>query len=168
MIETDYIKEGDKLLRDVKKIPALSEFSDDYLRLFLKMSKIRKYDKREIVCYEGLSDNWIYFLLQGEVQVEKKGNKLATMNKRGEMFGEMGLIDGAPRSANITAKKATMCIATDIDMLNNLHGIEKATFGFILSRAVAFNLAERLKKANELFVNAPEKISLKSLKKKFF
>jgi hypothetical protein len=40
MIETDYIKEGDKLPREVKLMPALSKFSDDYLRLFLKMSKI--------------------------------------------------------------------------------------------------------------------------------
>jgi CRP/FNR family cyclic AMP-dependent transcriptional regulator len=168
MIETDYIKEGDKLLKDVRKIPALADFSDDYLRLFLRMSKIRKYKQGEIICQEGQVDNWLYFLLQGEVKVAKRGKELAVFDRRGEMFGEMGLVDGSPRSASILANATTVCLATDTDLLIKMQGSERDTFGYILFHAVAVNLASRLQKANEMLLKAPEKFEWKSLKKKFF
>jgi CRP-like cAMP-binding protein len=168
MIETDYIKEGSKLLKDVRKIPVLDVLSDADLSFFLKMSKVRKYQADEFVCKEGFLDNWVYFLLQGKVKVEKQGRELALLEERGEIFGEMGLIDGSPRSASVIALTTTVCLATDTHLLDDLTGSEKVTFGYILYRAFAGHLAIRLRKANNLVVATPDKFDWKKLKKKFF
>lgn len=168
MRETDYLKEGEKLLKDVRRIPALVEFSDADLKDFLKMSKIRRYAEGEIVCREGHLDNWVYILIQGRVQVEKNGKELALLEKRGEIFGEMGLVDGSPRSANVKALATTVCLATDTDLLNRLEGDTKIRFGYVLYRAFSVHLAARLKAANDLLVQVPEKFDWRRLKKRFF
>lgn len=168
MIETDYIKEGGKLLGDVQKIATFKEFSEEDLVLLLKMSKVRKYEAGEAICKEGFVDNWVYFLLQGAVRVGKKGSTLADLDERGEIFGEMGLIDGFPRSANIVALKTTVCLALDTQRLEQLSGNEKLVLGYVLSRAFAVRLAARLRVANEQLTRGPEKFEWKKLKKKFF
>lgn len=168
MKETSYLKASPKLINEVRSIPALDEFSDEDLKLFLKMSKICRYGKNETICREGHLDNWLYFLIQGKIRVEKDGKEIAVLEKRGEMFGEMGLFDGSPRAATIKALTPTACLATDTDLLNRLDGTEKIAFGYVLFRTLAFSLAERLKTANEFVVSMPEKFNWSKLKKKFF
>jgi len=168
MKETDYLNASPKLIGDAQKLPALSAFSYDDLKLFLKMSKIRRYSENEVICREGHVDNWLYFLIQGKVQVEKNGKEIAVLEKRGEMFGEMGLIDGSPRSASIKAISPAACLAKDTDLLDRLEGTEKVAFGYVLFRALAVAMAARLKAANDLVVNMPDKFNWASLTKRFF
>ncbi len=168
MKETDYLKDGEKLLNDVRRIPALSGFSDEDLIDFLKMSKIRRYTDGEKICRQGHVDNWVYFLLQGKVRVEKNEKELALLERRGEIFGEMGLVDGSPRSATVKALTTVVCLATDTDLLEKLEGETKIRFGYALYRAFAVHMAARLKTANDLLVQIPEKFDWGRLKKKFF
>lgn len=49
-----------------------------------------------------------YLLLEGGAEVRKGGKVLATLG-RGEFFGEMSVIDGQPRSADVVAVGATKC-----------------------------------------------------------
>ena len=106
--------------------------------------------------------------MQGKVKVEKQGRELAMLDERGEIFGEMGLIDGSPRSASVVALTTTVCLATDTQLLDELTGAEKITFGYVLYRAFALHLATRLRKANQQLVDIPDKFDWKKLKKKFF
>ena len=92
MKESDYLKETDELLKDLKKIPVLSPLKDRDLSNLLKMSKIRQYEAGEVICEEGLHDKWIYFLTRGSVKIVKDGKELSVLNKRGDMFGEMSAI----------------------------------------------------------------------------
>ena len=168
MMETAYLKTGPKMIGQVKNFPALNDFSDNDLRSFLRMCKIRKYEKNEAICEEGKVDKWLYFLIQGKLKVVKAGQQIAIIDKKGEIFGEMGLFDSSPRAASIKAMTSTACLAADIDLMEKLEGIEKVAFGYVVYRALASSLAERLKTANEIIVSEPEKSSWGKLKKKFF
>ena len=51
-----------------------------------------------------------YLILDGEAEVRKGGRVLATLG-RGQFFGEMSVIDGQPRSADVVAVVPTKCWA---------------------------------------------------------
>ncbi|MCH8157145.1 MAG: cyclic nucleotide-binding domain-containing protein, partial [Nitrospinae bacterium] len=81
---------------------------------------IKHFGKGEIILREGDPSRCAYILDEGQVEVLKKqGNHrdihLAILGK-GELFGEMGLIDDAPRSATIrTLSACTVTILTGED-----------------------------------------------------
>ena len=145
MIESDYLKENNQLIKDLKKIPTLDPFKEHELNRLLRMSKIRKYSPGEVICKEGHHDSWIYFLVNGSVQITKKGKHVSTLTRRGDVFGEMGAIDGAPRSASVYAVNTTVCLATDTFYIEKLSGHDKIAFGYILYRIVSEILAARLR-----------------------
>ena len=61
------------------------------------------------------TDAALYIILKGQVSVVKRGPEgqgdinLATLDE-GDFFGEMALLDGAPRSASVTALTPTECL----------------------------------------------------------
>ena len=69
MIESDYLKESEDLIKKLRQLPTLKSFDDKDLKGVLKLSKIRKYDPRELILEEGQYDNWVYFLVSGKVRI---------------------------------------------------------------------------------------------------
>lgn len=59
-------------------------------------------DEEEQVFREGDRGDALYLVVEGTVRVSRGGRTLATMGER-EVFGEMALLDPAPRSATATA-----------------------------------------------------------------
>ncbi len=67
---------------------------------------IRSYSAEQLIFSEGEPGEFMFAVLEGEVRIEKGGRLLRTIGP-GEVFGEMALIDGQPRSAHASA--ATDC-----------------------------------------------------------
>jgi len=90
---------------------------------------------------EGDVDNSLFVLVDGRVQVSKSGQPIAELGA-GEVFGELALLDPAPRNASVTA-------LTDTTILR----IDAEPFGDILdenpeiSRAILRVLTRRLRAA---------------------
>ena len=72
----------------------------------------------ELALRAGDRGDTAYFILSGavEVFVERDGQhvNLARLGK-GEIFGEMAIIDPGPRSASVRATEDTICIVTTYD-----------------------------------------------------
>lgn len=92
---------------------ALSGEETTNLEKLLKLSKIRRFNPETVIIREGDEDPWIYFLLNGSVKISRKGVVFNTMDRRGEIFGEMQMVDGENRSATVTAVTTTTCLAVD-------------------------------------------------------
>ncbi len=144
MIESDYLKGNDKFLQKLRLIPTLKEFSAEDLKGFLHFSKVRKYQPRELILQEDFFDSWVYFLISGKVKVVKEGEVLRVLKSTGDIFGEMGVIDGSSRSASVYAAEETVCLATDTSYIDRLSGNERMAFCYILYRIFAEILANRL------------------------
>lgn len=92
MIESDYLKDNSTLTQKLRQIPTLELFDEKDLQGALQLSKIRKYKPGELILEEGSYDNWIYFLVSGKVRIVKHGEELSVLRRKGDVFGEMGII----------------------------------------------------------------------------
>jgi len=145
MIESKYLEENDKLINALKNIPSLNQFKESELRLLLQKSKIQKYRRGERIIKEGSSGAWVYILVYGRIDIVKNKRVITTTDRRGELIGEIGAIDGAVRSASVMATEDTVCLATDTRQIARMSGDDRLAFGYILYRVFAETLAERLR-----------------------
>lgn len=154
MIESSYLKESSALIEKLRQIPTLELFDEKDLQGALQLSKMRKYEPGELILEEGSHDNWIYFLVSGKVRIVKYGKQLTVLSRRGDVFGEMGVIDGSARSASAYAIDETVCLATDSSYIDKLSGNDKLAFCYILFRVFAEVLANRLRVTSEELIKA--------------
>ena len=116
---------------------------------------------------QSLLDCWIYFLVSGGVRIVKHGEVLSVLNRTGDLFGEMGVIDGSPRSASVYAIDETVCLATDASYVDRLSGNDRVAFCYILFRVFAESLASRLRLTSEELIRVKEElVKIKKKEKK--
>ena len=160
MIESKYLKDDIKNIQQLCTLPALKSFETRDLAKLLKLSKIRQYEDGEIIIEEGDTDQWLYFLLSGKIRISKNGAHISTIDKSGEVFGEMRLIDGLSRSSSIHAEGHTTCLAVDISAKHKLDSDHEADKLLkLLYKVMMEYISVRLRLANEKLINAQQEIA---------
>ncbi|MGD8833963.1 MAG: cyclic nucleotide-binding domain-containing protein [Desulfobacteraceae bacterium] len=161
MKETIFLENNSSMLANLQSIDVLEPFEEQELLKLLEMSKVRKYRPKELIVEEGSSDTWLYFLILGKVKISKNGKEVAFLNKKGDVFGEMGALDSSRRSASAYAVTDTVCLATDLFYIEKLSGNEKVAFGYVLYRLLAEILSRRLRTTTQALIQAKGKVNLK-------
>ncbi|MEM7208417.1 MAG: Stp1/IreP family PP2C-type Ser/Thr phosphatase [Pseudomonadota bacterium] len=90
-----------KKINVLKRVPLFQNLDFNQISLLLQVIRVTKYANNEVVVREGEEGDDMYVLLGGEAEVSVNGKLVANL-KAGGHFGEMGLIDKAPRSATVT------------------------------------------------------------------
>ncbi|HHQ49079.1 MAG TPA: Crp/Fnr family transcriptional regulator [Acidobacteria bacterium] len=131
----------------LRRIGLFADLSDEDLAQVAEAAKVHTFARDERVFDEGDAADTMYVVASGKINIvvtsaEGKDLILAVLGE-GQVFGEMGLLDSAPRSASaITATPAELIsIARDDfdELLENQPG---------LSRKLLHIMAERLRRAN--------------------
>lgn len=160
MKETTYIGENTSVIALLKKIDKFSVFSEEDINSFLKLSKIKEYEVGEVVIKEDTIDYWIYFLLSGSLDIIKNGKKISQLARCGDLFGEMGVIDGSARSATIQAATKSLVIAIDGAIVDRQLHNNEISFCYIIYRIFAEALAVRLRDTTAEYSALKEKIAM--------
>ena len=156
MYVSDYLNADHEVIRKLRAISSLNSFKDEDLKGIIKLSRMIKCEPGEEIIKEGQFDNRIFFLVSGKVSIQKEGEAIDILETRGDLFGEMGFIDGSPRSASIVAIDETICLAFDASYIDRLRGNDRTAFAAILYRIFAEILAERLRTADKKLVEIAE------------
>lgn len=82
------------------------------LSLFSAESNPRRFSHGEQIFAEGDPGDYMYAILEGEVDITRGGRSIAIIGKGG-VFGEMSLIDQKPRSATATARTDIRVVGID-------------------------------------------------------
>lgn len=95
----------------------LSELTPEDLQLIRNYGVNKVYPKNSIVINEGDQSDALFFILDGKVKIyvsEQDGREvILNILGAGEFFGELSLIDEAPRSASVmTLESATISMIT--------------------------------------------------------
>ncbi len=162
MIESKYLKENIENIQRLMSLSTLKHFETRNLGKLLRLSKIRQYEDGEAIITEGDIDPWLYFLLNGKIRIAKAGEDISTIDKKGEIFGEMRIIDDQIRSATVYAVGKTVCLAVDTSAGNRLSSSdqkdERLDFLLLLYRIFAEYMTQRLRLTNEELIQARKEV----------
>jgi CRP-like cAMP-binding protein len=134
---------GHDWLPVLKTLPLFAGMSSRDLRRI--PARAKRFGPGEAIVRAGDPGNAFYVVLDGEVRVELPSGRSVGL-EAGDYFGEMALLDGAPRSADITA-------ADDVIVMV----IGRAAFAKLLRRepqmaaVLLRTLARRLRAAQEQY-----------------
>lgn len=108
---------------------AFNALPEDELREMAALTELRAYAPGHILCHEGAYEDIFYIVAQGSAVISKQigegeGERILRTAERGDLIGEMALIQNAPRAA-------TVRIASECTVLE----MEKKDFETLLSRS---------------------------------
>jgi CRP-like cAMP-binding protein len=162
MLESRYLKDNIENIQRLLTLPALKNFETKSLGKLLRLSKIREYEDGERIIKEGDFDPWLYFLLSGKIRITKEGLEIGSIDLKGEIFGEMRVIDSMSRSASVYAVGQTICLAVDTSAKRRIAAgstqDEKLDFLLLLYRIFAEFMSIRLRATNEELITAKKKV----------
>ena len=142
--ETSDVEGKTEILR---RIPLFQHMTYKELLSILGIARGRQFEKGQNIIKEGEQGDEVYVLFRGKVDVLKSGLKIAQL-KAGGHFGEMGLVDQAPRSATVSAVEDTSAISIDRDSLLKLMRRDSLLAVKLLWSFVQV-LSERLRNTND-------------------
>ena len=94
-------------LDSLRTIPLFSSVSDEDLESIASLLIDRRFPKHKTIVEEGLPGDYMYVIREGRVKVTKLSGdgreKILELLETGSFFGEMSLLDSAPRSASVKA-----------------------------------------------------------------
>jgi CRP/FNR family transcriptional regulator, cyclic AMP receptor protein len=123
-----------------------AEVAMNILALFQNDEDIQEFKSGSVIFKEGDSGDVMYVVISGSVEMKLKG-VVVNLISSNEVFGEMALVDGSPRSA--TAQVLTDC---------KIVTVKQAKFESLIQKQPDFALyvmqtmAERLRKMTELSI----------------
>ena len=131
----------------LRRIPLFQHMTYKELLAILGIARGRQFEKGQGIIKEGEQGDELFVLFRGKVEVQKSGMVIAQL-KAGGHFGEMGLVDQAPRSATVTAVEDTSAISVDRDSLLKLMRRDSLLAVKLLWSFVQV-LSERLRNTND-------------------
>ena len=131
----------------LRRIPLFQHMTYKELLAILGIARGRQFEAGQPIIKEGEQGDELFVLFRGKVDVQKGGLKIASL-KAGGHFGEMGLVDQAPRSATVVATEETSAISIDRDSLLKLMRRDSLLAVKLLWSFVQV-LSERLRNTNE-------------------
>lgn len=149
MKEHEFDPTNAETLEQFRRIPAFSALEESMVQEVVRMSRMRKYEPGEIIIREGDYDAWVFFLIKGDLKISVKGVEVGTIRRLGDVFGEMGIIDGSPRSASIQALTPTLCVAVDASILDRQTAKDTYVVQSILYRIFCEVLAVRVRELDK-------------------
>ncbi|MDP5209435.1 cyclic nucleotide-binding domain-containing protein [Microbulbifer sp. 2205BS26-8] len=129
----DYPRDAvDRLLNTIHLFRDIRASSEWQYTVLLKRSRLVSLQPREQLLRAGEVDQWLYFLLRGELQVhvdtageiaEMAGERLLAVIRPGELFGDLSMLLSEPRSANVLASRHsrdTQVLGLDCTLFSDL------------------------------------------------
>jgi CRP-like cAMP-binding protein len=151
MVDSSHQKINNDVIEKVRQIPALSTFEERDINELMQFSKLMKFKPGDLIIAEGCYEGWIYYLISGKARIIKNAKELTVLQRTGDIFGEMSVIDGSARSASVYAVDDTTCLAIDVSGTDAMALDNKLAFRYIIYRDFAEVLANRLRiTTNEL------------------
>jgi len=151
VIEIRKRKVRDDIFKVMKNVPIFSDLNEKEMEELEKIIHRREYKKGEPIFRMGDPGLGMYIIIKGSVNIaeEKVGGEMMTlaMLKEGAFFGDLALLDEAPRSASAIADEDSDILGFfRPDFLDLLY--RKPKMGIKILFGLARTIGERLRRTN--------------------
>jgi len=128
------------------------ELTPSEMDILISISKEKRAKKDEVIFKEGATGDAFYLIVSGSVRISTivpgVGEEALTILREGEYFGEMALIDDAPRSASAIANDDTILLLIKKDNFRKLL-TQETGIAYKLLWVFTKTLSARLRKTDE-------------------
>ena len=93
----------DKKVESLKRAPLFAGLSRKELVQVARLTDDLEVAEGRVLCKEGEIGQEFFILVDGQVDVSRKGRRVATLSA-GDFLGEISLLEPSPRTATATAK----------------------------------------------------------------
>ena len=139
-------------ITDLKKVPLFDTLTDDELNEVLGLSKKEEHKSGDKIFAEGDAGDRLYIIDSGAVRISKNipgiGEEALCVLNPGDYFGEMAIIDNAPRSADALSHEDACLLTLSKADLEKLMEKNKELAYKLLWKFVE-TLSKRLRETND-------------------
>ncbi len=135
----DLVQETDLL----RKIPMFAKLDISRLKLLAFTSEMLTFEDGDILFHAGDTADCAYVIMEGAVDIltdTEKGTVIASTLEQNQLFGELALLNNAPRSATLRAQGQIKVMRITTDMFLKLLS-ENADMALDVMRQLSFKLA---------------------------
>lgn len=109
----------------------------------------QSFNKGDFILRQGQPNQSLFFLRSGRVEILVSGEVVAELDGRGEVLGEMSVINSNPATSSVRAADDVECFSVNVADFDHVHPKDKDHFTSLLYRIYSSILVERLIKTNE-------------------
>jgi len=91
------------------RVPIFASCTPEEIAAISEVAQESGFQAGQIIVTQGTPGQAFYLILAGRVEIIRDGQSLGAFGP-GDFFGEMSLLDSAPRSATIKALEITNCL----------------------------------------------------------
>lgn len=141
-------KVGIAIINLLRGLPIFEGLGDGELRKIARLFTQKLFRPGEQIFKKGDSGDSAFVVMRGQIdiQLEEGGKPIASVSS-GKIFGELSLLDGAPRNAFAAAAQPSIVLVVQRNALNDLAQREPH-LGMVIMRNVAMDLSNKLRLAN--------------------
>ena len=150
--------EAQSRMEALRKIPLFRHLTYKEQTAVLSIATTRTFPGGREIVIEGQPGEELFVVIRGRVAIEKGGVEIAELRAGGH-FGEMGLIDNAPRSATVRATEPTRVMVISRSDLMNLMKRESILAVKLLWSFVQV-LSDRLRATNSELSEARQELAV--------
>ena len=132
----------------LERHPLLVHLSPEQQERVARAGDVESYNPGETIVQDGSLGDALFLILSGQVAVHRGSQTFATL-QGGDFFGEMSLVEPAPRSATVTSMSATFVFRLPHDALRALITDDPTAANVLLVQVVK-TLSDRLRRANQM------------------
>jgi CRP-like cAMP-binding protein len=93
----------------LRQVPLFAGLDRKELAMLSKLVKEQRYSAGATIVKSGAGGHGLYVIKEGTIEVIRDGQKVASMGPGG-FFGEISVLDGGPRTADVRAQTDTVCL----------------------------------------------------------
>jgi CRP-like cAMP-binding protein len=141
------------LLDLMRSVGLFNGLTDEQLQRLLSVSHEEIYDDEAIIFYQDTDGDKLYLIREGQVEIRirrrpHEPERSQVFLGRGQVFGEMALLDFGKRSASVKcSRNHTVLHSISREAFNDLCNSDKA-IGYIVMRNLAMDLSFKLRHRN--------------------
>jgi CRP-like cAMP-binding protein len=96
----------------LKSIPLLAGLPHGDLERLAKKARVERHGPGAELIKEGTSGSSVFFIVAGQCEVRRAGGRIALLG-RGQFFGELSILDPAPRTATVSVYEASTLLVLE-------------------------------------------------------
>jgi CRP/FNR family transcriptional regulator, cyclic AMP receptor protein len=137
----------DTKVEALKRAPLFEDLSRNELDELAKRTDDLDFAAGKVLCSEGEVGSEFYVIMDGKAEVTRAGQQVASLGE-GDFFGEVALVQDAPRTATVTATTPIRCFVLTrgrfLNLLDDSPGVERKVMRALAKRLAAVSDDPRL------------------------